>query len=70
MNLIFDFLAPVCIHHSVSSLLVGGGGRTNMRDHNRLAIPPEGLLEDPGEFGVTVVDVVGVAGAQGIDAVG
>ena len=40
-----------------------------MRYHNCLAVPAEGLLEDPGQLGVTVVDVVAVAGAQGIDAV-
>ncbi len=68
--LVFDLFAPVCIHHGIARLLVGAGGGADMGDHDGLAVPPEGFLEDPGQLGVTVVDVVAVVTAQGVDAVG
>ena len=40
-----------------------------MGNHDCLAVPPEGFLEDPSELGVSIVDIVAVVGAQGVDAV-
>lgn len=38
--------------------------------HDRLGVPSQRLLENPGQLGVTVVDVVGAVGAQSVDTVG
>ena len=40
-----------------------------MCDHDGLAVAPEGFLEDSGQLRVSVVDVIGVIGSQGVDAV-
>ena len=38
--------------------------------HHSFTVTPESISKKSGEFGVSVVDIVGVAGAKSIDAVG
>lgn len=67
--LVFDFLPPLSIPEGVARLLKHCGGWTDMCYHHGDAVAPQSVLEQPGEFGVTVVDKVCVVRHESIHTV-
>lgn len=49
-----DLLGTVSIFEGVVSILVGQAGRADSSDHHSTAVAPNGVLEQAGQFAVSV----------------
>lgn len=50
----FDLLGTVSIFEGVVSVLVGQAGRADSSNHHSAAVAPNGILEQAGQFAVSV----------------
>ena len=63
-----DFLGSVCVLEAVVGVLVSEVGRRHVGDHDRSTVASDRVLQEPGQLGVPVGDVLRAVG-QGVDAV-
>ena len=68
-HLVRDVLGPVRVDQGVPGLVSVPIRRTDVGNHHSVAIPAERVLEESRQLRVSIVDVLGLALGQRVDAV-